>query len=75
MKILWIVRQDLSYVFFIRFTFWSGFSFYISHDFHSVSTEWILNAFRHWITQLSEYGHCQKAKNQMKRDKPIKPGH
>ena len=59
-------------MFLIRFTFWSRFSFYISHDFHvwlaslTVSIEWFSNPFTHWIAQDSEYSQGQKRK--IKRD-------
>ena len=37
----------------------------------TVSAEWNLNSFTHWIALSSEYGQCQKVQNQNKLHKPI----
>ena len=56
--------------FLIRFTFWSRFSFYISHDLHAWLRTYLTHYFNWidfkfftlWIPQYGECGQCQKSK-------------
>ena len=61
MKTLWILSELVLLCFLFSFTCWSRFWFCKSRfslwlvTSLTVSTEWILNSFLHWITQGSNY--------------------